>query len=247
MPRVLLVLLVIAGALVSCTNDELVSQDEVFFQWNSNVVCGASIDNKRALPLDQVRDALERARDESSVLVLYGHLPRGDSANSVGDLDGVLAAIQESGLPFLTFAELTDTTSHAGVSLSFDDTFVDEWFAERETFLSYGAHVTFFLTRFHSLSDLQIDELRILEEDGHEIASHGRNHLNAKAYAEEHGVAAYMRDEFLPGQTIMQAAGFDPVSFAYPFGARSAELDEAILEHVSMVRGIPLVHNPCPR
>jgi hypothetical protein len=36
----------------------------------------------------------------------------------------------------------------------------------------------------------------------------------------------------------MREAGFDPITFAYPFGARTAELDEALLQHFRLLRAI---------
>ncbi len=237
---------------LACRSDKLSDQDEVFFQWDDNVTCAASIDNKQPTRADNVHEAMTRVLEEDSVLMLYGHIPRGDGPLSVADLDAVLATVRDAGVPFVRFRELLDGPPRPGVSLSFDDAFIDEWYAERDTFLSYGARVTFFVTRFHRLSEDSLDKLRQLERDGHEIASHGLMHLDAAEYVRQYGVSQYIADEVVPSLDAMRAAGFDPVSFAYPYGSRVAVIDDAVLEHVSIVRSTSsvsasrLVSDPCP-
>ena len=112
--------------------------------------------------------------------------------------------------------------------------------------------VTFFVSRFHNLSEVRVEKLHELHADGHAIEGHGQNHLHAPNYAESFGVAAYVEDEVVSSLDSLRASGFSPTTFAYPFGARTGELDRAILEHVELVRSISwlfastgLIQDPC--
>jgi hypothetical protein len=61
-----------------------------------------------------------------------------------------------------------------------------------------------------------------------------------------------MEDEALPSIELLRADGFDPIAFAYPTGARTGEIDRALLEHVELLRAVtftvesPLITDPCP-
>jgi hypothetical protein len=52
-------------------------------------------------------------------------------------------------------------------------------------------------------------------------------------------VRAYLDEEVLPSIDVSRADGYEVVSFAYPFGRRTTEMDESILEtgSVSVLRG----------
>lgn len=229
--------------------------DEVYFAWDQRrVLCGVSIDDglsRGFVPdLDNLREGMERARTRGEVLILYAHEPGGGL--SVDRLESVLALVAELGLPFLTFDELHGSPRGAGVALTFDDAHIDQWHEQRALLAAYGARVTFFVTRFHRLSTRRLDMLRDLRADGHAIESHGLNHLHAPDYVEEYGLHAYIDDEVLPSLIVMRREGFTPTTFAYPFGARTSEIDHAVLEHVALVRSIswtirsPLIADPCP-
>lgn len=121
-----------------------------------------------------------------------------------------------------------------GIALSFDDDFVDQWFAQRELFARYDARVTFFVTRFAQLEEGELERLRTLEADGHEIGCHGVSHLDAR---EAESAERYVREEVEPALAAMAAQGFTPASFAYPWGGRSAELDWLLARRFPVVRG----------
>ena len=254
-PIASVVALMVASLLMGCGPRRVSGMDEVYFAWDGRrVLCGVSIDDglmRGMVPeIDNLRDGMERARDRGEVLVLYAHEPGGGL--SIERLESVLALVVEVGLPFLTFDELKGSSRGAGVALTFDDAHIDEWHGQRALFAAYGARVTFFVTLFHRLSRRRIDMLRVLYADGHAIESHGVNHLHGPDYVEEHGLNAYVEQEVLPSLEAMQREGFTPTTFAYPFGARTSELDRAILEHVALVRSIswtlrsPFVNDPCP-
>lgn len=247
--------LLAASLLIGCGTRRVAGMDEVFFAWDERrVLCGVSIDDGLArgfVPdLDNLREGMERALSRGEVLVLYAHEPGGGL--SLGRLESVLALVADLGLPFLTFDELHGSPLGAGVALTFDDAHIDEWHEQRALFAAYGARVTFFVTRIHRLSTARLDKLHELGADGHAIESHGLNHVHAPEYVEEYGLRAYVDDEILPSLAVMRREGFTPTTFAYPYGARTSEIDRAVLKHVALVRSIswtirsPLVADPCP-
>jgi PKD repeat protein len=111
------------------------------------------------------------------------------------------------------------SASRSGIALTFDDNYVDEWYAARNIFRLYNAHVTFCVSQYEGLDEDQIDKLRLLQADGHEIAYHGLHHTDAAAYLENHTIQQYLDYEIIPGINLMQADGFNPVDFSYPFGS----------------------------
>jgi len=92
--------------------------------------------------------------------------------------------------------------------------------------------------------------LHALAAQGHKIEAHSVSHQRAPTYVENHGLAAYLADEALPSIDALRAEGFDVTTYAYPYGARTGELDGALLEHVSIVRSVSFtwstVSDPCP-
>jgi peptidoglycan-N-acetylglucosamine deacetylase len=124
----------------------------------------------------------------------------------------------------------------AGIFLSFDDYSIDQWFKLREMFLKYEVKATFFITRFHTLSDDQIEKLRILQSDGHEIGFHGANHVVSEYYIKEHSLNEYLQNEIIAGLNAMNEKGFYPTSFAYPYSAKYWGTDDELLKYFYVVR-----------
>jgi len=246
--------LVVLALLTGC-QDRLADTDEVFYDWSSRrVLCGVGIDNKLDVGLDEFREGMERARDRGEALILYGHEI---SAAGVEPerLEALLQMGQEVGLPFLTFPELHEAPpeDRSALVVTFDDAHIDNWHSYRDLFAAYGARATFFVTRFPRQSQTSHELLRELYADGHAIESHGAVHENGPAFAEEFGVQAYVDDVVIPSLDSMRENGFAPTTFAYPYGDRTGELDDAILEHVELVRSISwlfasngLLQDPCP-
>jgi peptidoglycan-N-acetylglucosamine deacetylase len=164
----------------------------------------------------------------------------------------VLAGARDRGLAFFTY---TDFAAGApigpGLALSFDDTFVASWVELRPLFAQYGARITFFVSRYASLDDAAHAGLHTLAADGHDVEPHTVRHLRAPAYVENHGIDAYLRDELDPSIDVMRADGYEIHAFAYPYGARTSELDAAIAKRVPVIRSVDyayaLADSPCPR
>lgn len=109
---------------------------------------------------------------------------------------------------------------------------------------------TFFITRYAQFSATGKAKLAELFADGHAIEAHAVDHRNAYDYVERWGLAAYLADEALPSITALRDDGYPVSLYAYPFGARTDELDAALLGHVAAVRSIVYAFepstDPCP-
>jgi peptidoglycan-N-acetylglucosamine deacetylase len=129
----------------------------------------------------------------------------------------------------------------AGICLSFDDYAVDAWYELRLLFQHYGVKATFFVTRFDSLTPTQVEKLRVLQQEGHEIGYHGGVHVISEHYIKEHSLADYMAYEIVPGLRSLERAGFTPVSFAYPYSAKYDGTDRELLKYFRVIRSsVPL-------
>jgi peptidoglycan/xylan/chitin deacetylase (PgdA/CDA1 family) len=116
----------------------------------------------------------------------------------------------------------------AGIAISFDDHFIDEWFVLRPLFQQYGAKVTFFITCPDSLTEDEISKLKRLQEDGHEIGFHGTIHGRSTELIEAFGAKKYAEIELEPGLENMKRAGFTPTSYAHPGGNHNARVDSVL-------------------
>jgi peptidoglycan/xylan/chitin deacetylase (PgdA/CDA1 family) len=134
-------------------------------------------------------------------------------------------------------SDASPSTPARGLALTFDDAFVEEWFSARPLFKRYGARATFYVCYPLRLSMRQLSMLQMLGMEGHEIAYHSLEHRNAVTTAEEIGIAGYVNEEIIPGLAGMHAFGLGSSSFAYPFGARTPELDREMWRHFRILRG----------
>lgn len=240
--------LLLAIALCACT----VSVDEsnaVFGdRANPQITCGLGIDSPD-IPIRDLSTGMARALDRGEVLHLFAHRPGVTIA--IDRLDAVLAAANQLGLPFVTYAELPYVG--AGLALGFDDAWVDDWYAVRELLGAHGARVTFFVSNFDGLAAEQLDKLHELAARGHAIEAHGMGHRNAADYADLYGLSTYLAVEIDPLLARMRSAGFDPISFAYPYGDRTTQLDDALLARFRVLRSVTylnesvLAPSPCQR
>lgn len=131
-----------------------------------------------------------------------------------------------------------DVLRTPGLSLSFDDRSVNEWFQLREMFSENEVRVTFFITQPDSLDNEDLAKLKMLESDGHEIGFHGNLHVLSESYIKKSSYSQYLRKEIDMGIEKMDSLGFRCVSFAYPFGAKYWFTDYLLLEKFDFLRGV---------
>ncbi len=223
----------------------------VFHRWDDDVVhCAVTLDTRARNDLASVESGLDRAMRDGTVVELYAH----DPGRTIGwdELEAILGAINARGLPYFTYADLARgaVVPSAGVLLSFDDANVDSWVEGLPLYARYGARLTFFVAFVDRLDDAERAGLHALAAGGHAIEAHSLRHLRAPLYVERNGLAAYLRDEALPSIELLEAQGFDVTTYAYPYGARTGELDRALLRHVDRVRSVAFTWtgpaDPCP-
>jgi len=214
------------------------------------VHCAVDLDNKANNRVVNLDGGFDRAVERNEVVELFAHHP--GVTVPIEKIAYVLEQAEARHLAFVTYADFAHGTDTApGLALSFDDTFVDAWFALRPLLQEHHARITLFVSHYDGLGPEQRDKLQQLAADGHDIEAHSVRHLRAPDYVEEHGLAAYLRDELDPSIDRLRADGYEVSAFAYPFGARTGELDDAIARRVPVLRSVSfsyeLVDSPCPR
>lgn len=238
-------------ALAGC-HEDLSDVDGIFDDGSGQRVhCAVNLDDSADNPQDAIDRALDRAAQRGETVELYAHHPGVTVA--LDKLEHVLAGAVSRGLRFVQYRDFAaGTVTGPGIALSFDDTSIDAWVATLPLFEQYGAKITFFLSRFQSLDAVGLADLHTLAAAGHDIEAHSILHLRAPEYVEENGLKAYLDDEAQPSIDALTGEGFDIVAYAYPFGARTSELDHALLERVTVLRSVAFpwsggVASPCPR
>ncbi len=228
---------------------DVASIDGAFYDGDHRTVhCAVNLDHKAGNE-STVDDALDRARDRGEIVELYAHKP--GATVDISTIEHVLAGARDRGLAPVTYADMANgVETYPGLALSFDDAFVPQWYDLRPLFQQYGARVTFFVSRYPNLLDDWHLMLKELAGDGHDIEAHSVLHMRAPTYVEENGLGAYMKDEALPSIDLLRADGYEVTTYAYPFGARTGELDDALLDHVKLVRSVSFTLegaiDPCP-
>jgi peptidoglycan/xylan/chitin deacetylase (PgdA/CDA1 family) len=126
----------------------------------------------------------------------------------------------------------------AGLALTFDDDYVSEWHGLRHLLARHDARATFFVTRPHRLSPSECAQLHELAADGHEIGAHGYEHRGVLRHygGDPSRVDAWEREELLPCRDALQAMGFAPASFAFPYGEQAPAYLERARRHFGLVR-----------
>ncbi len=125
----------------------------------------------------------------------------------------------------------------AGVVISFDDHYVDEWIWADSILQKYHWKASFNLSNFDKFDDNKYNKLRFLQSEGHEMACHGLNHLDAIETIQDSGAQHYLNIEILPMLDIMNKEFGGVNTFVYPYGSRNKETDKVLLKYFNIVRG----------
>jgi len=125
----------------------------------------------------------------------------------------------------------------AGVIISFDDHYVSEWLWADSILQKYHWKASFNLSNFDKFDDDKYSKLRYLQSEGHEIACHGLNHLDAIETMQDSGIQHYLDIETLPMLDIMKKEFGGVCTFVYPYGSRNKETDKVLLKYFDIVRG----------
>jgi len=133
---------------------------------------------------------------------------------------------------YFTFKEY-----QAGVIISFDDHYVNKWLWADSMLQKYHWKASFNLSNFDKFDDDKYTKLRFLQSEGHELACHGLNHIDAIETIQDSGVQYYLDVEILPMIDIMKREFGGVNTFVYPYGNRNKKTDEILLKYFSIVRG----------
>ena len=224
----------LALALAACGDNKFLEQP--FFAWDQRHDIGAYELDQIAPDDPGLLDAIDHGTADGAVVLFYGHdPPHGTSYETIAAL---LDRAHADGVDILTYADLAHGPARAGISLSFDDADVDDWFALRDLLARHHAHVSFFVTYYTQMTDAEHAELQQLFADGHTIEAHGVHHAYAVDYIAAHGLDAYLADEVQPSIDVLRADGYTPVAYAHPGGANTPELDAALVSRIRFARGI---------
>ncbi len=136
------------------------------------------------------------------------------------------------------FSILHPTGHEAGLTLTFDDHDVDGWYSVRDIFLAYQMSATFFVDKFHTLTQNEIDKLTTLAQDGHEIGCHTYSHKGVETdfHNDVNRIDEYINEQIAPALDNMKAMGFNPTSLAYPYGEHESNYDEAVRAYFPYLR-----------
>ncbi|AHM61811.1 polysaccharide deacetylase [Flammeovirgaceae bacterium 311] len=130
----------------------------------------------------------------------------------------------------------------AGICISFDDRSIREWYSLKELFARYNAKVTFFISGAAALTAEEVQMLKELEQQGHEIGSHGALHVRARDYIREHSYQEYLENEVFSNTRALEEKGFTPTAFAYPYGSGYWFTDLMLEKHFRAVRRAVSAH-----
>jgi len=150
--------------------------------------------------------------------------------------DWINVAGDETGIKIDQITAMEPQSSNAGIAMTFDDTYIDQWYTIRDILKKYNAHATFFVSNYYSLSPEQITKLKTLETDGNEIAFHGYEHVNSVEYLHNYTFDDYMNNEIKKGVDLMKKDGFHPVDFSYPFGYYDPNTTQSFQKYFLHVR-----------
>jgi hypothetical protein len=237
-------------ALVASCQQDLSEIDGIYYKGDARRVhCAVDLDSRGGVDTASIDSGLDRAVARNEVIELYAHHP-GETV-PLATLEHVLAGAQQRGLAFNTYADFAAGTSQApGIALSFDDTSILAWLQTLPLFQQYSARVTFFVSRYRFLNDTEREWVTEIAAAGHDIEAHSVLHMRAPNYVRDNGLQAYVDNEFQASIDDLRADGYPIAAYAYPFGARTDELDQALLAHVTVLRSVaftyPEVSSPCP-
>ena len=128
---------------------------------------------------------------------------------------------------FINQKKLENEKNQSGILLAFDDYNEQNWESYFDLFDQYDVRVTFFVNAYYPTEFC----LRAIE-CGHEIGFHTLGHANLREVTKEEFIV-----QAIDPIEVFKEHGVELTSFAYPYGAYEAWMNEELLEHYDVVRG----------
>lgn len=130
------------------------------------------------------------------------------------------------------------------IVLTFDDSFVDNWFEVKDELALKGIPATFFVSYYgnNSISlnprkENKKNKLLELQSLGFEIGNHSFTHAKANEYSESLGLNEWYSNEVKKPVCDMIEDGFSIYSFAYPHSnSNSKDTDKILLSNFDSIR-----------
>lgn len=126
----------------------------------------------------------------------------------------------------------------SGIALTFDDHSVEEWYNSLPLFDSFKVKATFYVSNYPKLTEKDKWMLHQLQDHGHEIAYHSLTHPDFVKYLKKHPPAQLLSEEIDKGMALMNADGFYPKTFAYPYGSHNNQTDQLLLKRFKSLRAL---------
>jgi peptidoglycan-N-acetylglucosamine deacetylase len=142
-----------------------------------------------------------------------------------------------------TKMSIKGNVTQPAVALTFDDSYVDDWYKMIPLLDSFNAKVTFYISNYNWLKPLQKQKLKELQSHGHEIAFHTTNHYNLDEYLKNCKIDDLLKKEVFDGLEKMRADGFNCKTFAYPYGQHNDLLDKKLLQYFKSLRALNGTNN----
>src|SRR5690606_7288227 len=125
-----------------------------------------------------------------------------------------------------------------GICLSFDDRNLEQWVEVLPLLKENDARATFFLNGVGSLSPTEKKMIRQIQDEGHDIQSHGEYHFSMNSYISDKGLFSYLEKEITENLAAFKELGISPTVFAYPFGEKNHYIDLFLWTKFSATRDV---------
>lgn len=145
---------------------------------------------------------------------------------------------------FILFSCVEKNEYQAGICLSFDDNYLEDWVAILPLLEKYDAKVTFFLTGVGNYNEQEKKWLQQLVLAGHDIGAHGELHVSAHQYIQEYGFRKFWTDEVEANIVALKNLGISPTHFAYPYGERNKLMDFMLWMKFKATRNVASINSP---
>ncbi len=121
-----------------------------------------------------------------------------------------------------------------GIVFCIDDYAVEDFYQEKHYnyIQTTGIKMTYFICKYHKLSEKQKKIIKIFQADGHEIGFHGTHHIHAKDFLDTSTIEKYLDYEIKPDLKKMRDDGLDITDFSYPYGSHTPKLDSFLLHNL---------------
>ncbi|MBV8758523.1 MAG: polysaccharide deacetylase family protein [Deltaproteobacteria bacterium] len=244
--------LLVMLALAACGTDKVdesqqpnpSSPADVYYKWDGRrVLCSVPIDDLTGVTRNWTAEEsrVKEASKQGWVTFAHAHIP--GTTVSRDALDQMLTLADQNQLDYIRFSDMDADHPHGGLAFAFDDTSITEWLSIRDLLQAHRAKVTFFISKWQTLTPDDLRGIATLAADGHDIEPHSVNHVHAVDYVSQHGVADYVQQEVVPSIEAVNNAGYHATSYAYPFGEHDDAIDAAVLQVIGRVRTTP---GECP-